>query len=349
MIKSAKIRYFQKHKDLDLQFTPGINVIAGESDQGKSAIIRALRWVLENKPTGNRFRTKKIADTTPTSVILEIDDETITRTKSSSKNEYVFKGETFKAMGSDVPEPILRFTNIKDINIQRQLDEPFLFKYPESKVSKMINEVSGMEEIAQAIDEVNRRVREGNSKESVLIEMIDEKEAEMQHLIKYQKIKPLVDEIQDQIDEVESMQESVDELRKHLKSAKQIKDQKLHKNVADKVYAFYDDLVSFYNSYTEKQNTIQRLNNLINRYRKAHSEPVFDFTEIDKALKVVNDSISKFENKSDLIWRLEKALESLAGLDTEIEANKEKIEAEEQSLVELKKKLGICPVCKKEW
>ena len=39
MISSVHIKNFQKHKDLSLEFTPGINVITGKSDAGKSADI----------------------------------------------------------------------------------------------------------------------------------------------------------------------------------------------------------------------------------------------------------------------------------------------------------------------
>jgi predicted phosphodiesterase len=41
---------FQSHLRTELKLVPGLNVILGESNQGKSAIIRALHWLLFNEP-----------------------------------------------------------------------------------------------------------------------------------------------------------------------------------------------------------------------------------------------------------------------------------------------------------
>lgn len=52
-IKSVELKNFQSHEDTRVEFSDGFNIILGESRQGKTSIMRAIRWVLENKPTGN--------------------------------------------------------------------------------------------------------------------------------------------------------------------------------------------------------------------------------------------------------------------------------------------------------
>ena len=52
MIHSIKIQNIQSHKDTQLEFNPGINAIVGSSNNGKSAILRALYWVVYNRPLG---------------------------------------------------------------------------------------------------------------------------------------------------------------------------------------------------------------------------------------------------------------------------------------------------------
>ncbi len=54
-IKELHIREFQSHEATALQFHPGLNVLVGPSDSGKSAIVRALRWCLHNEPRGEAF------------------------------------------------------------------------------------------------------------------------------------------------------------------------------------------------------------------------------------------------------------------------------------------------------
>ena len=51
-IKKIIIDNFQSHEHTEIEFGPGLNVIVGPSDYGKSAVVRALRWVLYNEPRG---------------------------------------------------------------------------------------------------------------------------------------------------------------------------------------------------------------------------------------------------------------------------------------------------------
>ncbi|MCL6636233.1 MAG: ATP-binding protein, partial [Peptococcaceae bacterium] len=46
---------FQSHRYTELVLAPTMTVLIGESDQGKSAVVRALRWLLYNRPQGADF------------------------------------------------------------------------------------------------------------------------------------------------------------------------------------------------------------------------------------------------------------------------------------------------------
>ena len=49
------IKNFQSHKKTVITLAPTLTAITGKSDHGKSSIIRALRWVYNNKPQGFKF------------------------------------------------------------------------------------------------------------------------------------------------------------------------------------------------------------------------------------------------------------------------------------------------------
>lgn len=349
MISSIRIKNFQKHKDLSLEFTPGVNVITGKSDAGKSAVIRAMRWVLENRPSGNKFKAKGTAPSTSVNVDLVVNDEEVTRTKSTSKNEYFFKGETFKAMGSEVPEPIQNFTNISSLNIQRQFDEHFLFQYPDSKVSKMINDVSGMEEIVLALEETNRRVRKGKSEEEFLCELIDEKEKEIQKLTKYEKFENKVFRIKKSIRKLEKKEYRVEKLRKLLIQTKKIQEEKIHKNVLNKIIKNYHNVVEISYQLIPKIESTERLKKTIDRYRILDNEPKIDFSKIDSKISFILKKKNQLENKSNKQSSLENKIESYKSLSSESDEISEEIMELEKSISILKKKLKICPTCKKEW
>lgn len=349
MISSVHIKNFQKHKDLSLEFTPGINVITGKSDAGKSAVIRAIRWVLENRPSGNKFKSKGTAPSTSVNVDLVINNEEISRTKSTSKNEYFFKGETYKAMGSDVPEPISDFTNISSLNIQRQFDEHFLFQYPDSKVSKMINDVSGMEEIVLALEETNRRVRKGKSEEEFICELIDEKEKEIQKLTKYEIFESKIFRIKRSIKKLEKKEYKVEKLRKLLVQAKKIQKEKIHRNILNKIIKGYHNVIEISYQLIPKIESTERLKKAIDRYRILDNEPKINFSKIDSKVSDLVKKKRQLEKKINQEFNLEKKIESYKNLSNRSDELSEEIKELEKSIAILKKKLKVCPTCNKEW
>lgn len=96
------IKNFQSHKDSHLDFHPGVDVIVGPSDSGKTAIIRALRWLVWNRPTGDAVRSWWGGDT---EVSMSLPTSSISRIKGK-ENQYTLNGLVFKAIGTDVPEEI---------------------------------------------------------------------------------------------------------------------------------------------------------------------------------------------------------------------------------------------------
>ena len=53
LIEAIEITNFQSHANTVLEFHEGVNVIKGTSGHGKSAIIRALEWLLTNTYYGD--------------------------------------------------------------------------------------------------------------------------------------------------------------------------------------------------------------------------------------------------------------------------------------------------------
>lgn len=85
-IKSIEIENFQSHKYSKLDFSENLNVIVGPSDNGKSAIIRALKWVLFNEPKGTEF-IRYGENFCRVSIILS-DGSKIIRERTKTKNLY---------------------------------------------------------------------------------------------------------------------------------------------------------------------------------------------------------------------------------------------------------------------
>lgn len=148
MIKKLTLHNFQSHKHTELEFNPYVNVITGSSDSGKSAILRAIYWVVHNRPNGNNFLVShwaRNANGTPKEdmyVSFEYDTGTkITRFKNKNENTYSIDGVTLEAIGIDVPEKVRLANNFTEVNISKQMDAPFLLSESAGEVARFFNRV----------------------------------------------------------------------------------------------------------------------------------------------------------------------------------------------------------------
>ena len=157
MITSINIEHFQSHISTSLKLDPGVNAIVGPSDCGKSAVFRALNWLINNRPGGQEFHSWDGGDP---SVTLNLDNVTIARSRRANENIYTLGDQEFKAFGTTVPEPIQKALNISDINFQFQLDDPFLFGDTPGSIARKLNEVVDLAIIDKALFNINRRYRQ---------------------------------------------------------------------------------------------------------------------------------------------------------------------------------------------
>lgn len=147
------IHNFQSHKDTVLELSPTVNSLEGVSDSGKSAVLRAMLWCLTNKPDGVAFASNWAKDKKgklKDEVSVSIDN--ITRSRNATVNGYTkfVAGKdplTYEALKGTVPPDIENAINIGSVNIQRQMDPPFLLASTPGDAARYVNELIGLEEI----------------------------------------------------------------------------------------------------------------------------------------------------------------------------------------------------------
>jgi len=163
MIKSLSIQNMQSHKDSTLEFVPGMNVIVGQSDSGKTAIIRAFNWVKDNRPSGDAHRSNWGGDTSVK--ITTIEGLEITREKTNKTNAYKLSSikEPFLAFGQEVPIEIQRALKMDDINVQKQLDAPFLLSETSGYISAHFNKIARLEKIDKSRNYIQSEINSLNT------------------------------------------------------------------------------------------------------------------------------------------------------------------------------------------
>ena len=147
MIQKLEIQNYQAHQNTTLNFSPGVNAIIGQSDSGKTSILRALRWVIENRPGGDAFRSSwggktSVKITTGQNVIERVKDKTTINTYALSTGK---EDLSFAAMGTSVPEEVQNALDINQINYQNQLDRPFLLDSTPGEVAAHFNKIAHLD------------------------------------------------------------------------------------------------------------------------------------------------------------------------------------------------------------
>ena len=156
MIQRLQIKNFKSHKKTDIVFSPGVNIIVGESDSGKSAIIGALKWLITNRPVGDSFRSTWGGDT---EVGIDIDDQFIVRFKSDKENKYISFDQQFHAIKTEVPEEVRSALNMNEVNLQTQFESHFLLSRSAGEVAQHFNKVAHLDKIDLGLQNVNRWIK----------------------------------------------------------------------------------------------------------------------------------------------------------------------------------------------
>ena len=339
MIKSLEIKNVQSHKDSKLIFSPGINALVGTSNNGKSAVLRALMWAITNRPLGTEILLSNWAydskgkQNEEMSVTVEKENSTLIRRKTKTNNEYVINGEVLEAIKTDVPESVRKFFALSETNIQKQQDAPFLLSQSSGKIAEYFNRIVRLD----IIDRILTNAESTRRKMKNQFETAEENEKNLQKKL----------EQYDWLDSVEALLEKYKVVNEKCETLLDEKD-----DLESSVEKFEEINKRKFPDFSKQKKLIQEIEDINSK----NKDLVFEIESLD-------ESISEFENlskKSDFNFSKEKKLiETIESLDfdkSEIEKLKEQIEqveyadgfvkSQKEYIKGLKKQLPeICPFC----
>ena len=337
MIESIDIKNFQSHKHSVLEFDPGVNVIVGSSDSGKTAIIRALRWLIWNRPSGDAIRSWWGGDT---EVNLTLPTSTISRSKGK-ENIYKLDGIEFKAMRTDVPEEIQKEINFTNINLQQQLDRPFLLDDSPGEIAQHFNKVAQLDVIDLGMSNIQRQLRE--------IEQEDKaRRLQLKEAVQELKTYAYLDKMEEEIKAVEYLEK---EQTSNFQQSEKLK------KITRELYQIEEEL-STYTHILELEKPISALQDIY-KSRKTIASRHFELLKlistldiIDQEIVLANDTLNVekplnallplIQNKNSI----QEKQNILKRLVTDIEETVKKIEETKKKMQELENKMPeTCPFC----
>ena len=144
---------FQVHKFAEVEIPEGeTTYIEGDSDTGKSAKLRALRWLCENKPDGGSFVTFKSPRGATATATLDLGDgNVIVRERGKTKNAYSLNDQVYEAFGREVPAPVAEVLKLSPYAFQLQGEPPFLIGSTPTEAAKILSSACGLGVIDTAV------------------------------------------------------------------------------------------------------------------------------------------------------------------------------------------------------
>jgi DNA repair protein SbcC/Rad50 len=354
MIKSLKIQNFESWENAEINFHPGINILVGESDKGKSGIIRALKLAFQNRPQGFNYRSdfledKKAMTSVETVLINENSTDTVIRQRNlSGTNEYLLNGKPLVALRTDVPTEISEVTKMSEINIQGQhpTEQYFLLSERPGYVAKEFNKVSNLEIMDDAISEINSQVRTAKAEEKVIQKEIDTKKQLIKEnewlpkALKFtEKLEGLESNIQDKEEELDEIISLVQKIKSTEQKLKQYKDVSNALKMVKKISDLNSEILETENKKKKLIRIVSDSQNLVFKLKAMHN--------IDEAL----NAFKTLENQPREIQEEEDLYIELVSIAKSIQRNEEK---EKEINTEIEKyekvfhhklKTEECPTC----
>ncbi len=356
MIEDTDIRYFQGHDWTHLEFVKGLNVIMGSSDQGKSSLIRALRWLFVNKPTGNEFRSHFAERKQNTKVSSVINGKKISKKRKGTSNIYDIEGtkDSIKAVRTGVPDEIIEVTRIDDTNFHGQFDGFFLIDDSPGQRMRYFNDLLGLNIIPIAMKFLRSKHNKGRITAGELQKQGEEIEM---RLLKYEDLDEIVsnlEELDSSIEMQEKTRKEGTEIKAILSSINEIEDKKEGLNLfigeGEKIEALSKSINKAAGAEIEIENITSEIE-IISSAKKASKDLgrlIEDYPKVHALL----EKIGKLNDASNYVSQLEKLYSAIRQTEKAREIKGDRVLEAEKAYSNALSSLDLCPFCfsdKKHW
>ncbi len=349
-IHKLKIAGIQSHKNTELELSPGVNVLIGYSNYGKSALMKSLYWLAFNRPTQPKFIARDNTKEQRVDLITDSGNE-ITRRKTKSKNEYHLNGEVFKNVGTDVPQEIQQELMLCEVNFNRQGDPLFFLSKSPGERSRFLNDnVSDLYLIDTFTSEFNSEIREADKERERCKEQVEELQAELEKLQWVPKLRNKVQKLTKKQEKLESETENIETYNKELSEAQRIKNNLPDRKKLQSKLKKVRKLESKRQKFVESQEHIETLRNELEEAKKRKKK-------IDKTPRYTDNKRRKLNSLIKKADKIEKEEEKISELRDNLDTANNlsgKLSDKNDKIKELRKQYEeefpeVCPWCGADW
>lgn len=319
-----------------VEFGIGVTSITGPTGSGKSAVIRALRWLCFNKPTGDSF-LGKWGSADYVFVKLWVDGHTIARKRGRGVNAYFLDGRKLSAFKTSPPSRITDLLGVNRDNFQFQHDPAFLLALSAAQVGRELNSVISLDTIDAALALAATEVRETKSATKHLAERLNtfkEKKDTLKWTVECDKrlteLERLDSEYQRCLSVVNKLAQSVSEIDKWTKTR-----QRLSECVQSGINAI--EAGTEYLNTAKRIDTIRRTLNEWDELERLVEVELPDLDELENLVEEYRDCEDRIHSLEDLIQLIGDAEHGLELATLEFDSASARFKKQTKG--------KLCPVC----
>lgn len=343
MIEQLTLTNFQAHRNTNLNFHNGVNVIIGSSDSGKTSIIRALNWIVNNRPSGDSF-IRRGQDNVTVECVLN-GGTIVSRSKTKSKNLYQINDQVYEGFGTSVPSEVTHAMCFSDINLQFQMDTPFLLSNSPGEISRYMNKLVNLDDIDKTLKNLTSMKRKADQTYTILNSEIEDLSNQIKNFSDLSKIEDVISQGESAEEKINAIESDINSLKSLISSLDLIAKNKLKykkeiESKADvlKAITINDKVIKIANSITDLKKRLQELSILkgkVTKYEKEIRAKDLVLSAIQHVTKM-NESEDKMKKLKFVVSDLNKIAEKTLSIQKEHEKLQELYESEMPE---------ICPLC----
>lgn len=341
MINKIILKNFQSHENSSLNLHDGMNVIVGPSDSGKTAIIRALKWLFFNKPSGDAYRR---IDSDETVVTIEGKDE-VARAKTNRENTYILNTVELRAFGTEVPEAIQKALQMSAVNLQEQMDSPFLLGDTSGSISQFFNRITKLDKIDTSLQYLQKEYRATKNELDFTNKQLIDIRSELTNY-------HFIEEVEAKLTIIEQKEKQYEDIGKRINLIRQTITQ----------YKLTEQLINGLSTKILPENEINKILGWYEKYRSVTQETLnlkgifvnykIKISELEKLEKIVvaENLVNKILELYDKARKFNRQDVLIRNIINNIQANKSAAEKAEKALLILEEEFRrdfpeYCPLC----
>lgn len=310
-ISKLILNNFQQWKTGLIEFKPGLNILIGNTESGKSTLFRAIGSILTGKMPEDYIRK----GTKGCEVEIQFSDGNIfKRSRNKKDNIANANGVIFERVGKEIPfeyfnklgKTSIEFGN-KELSLcsYSQFEPHFFITLSDYDKSKLIGTICGIDIVDKLVDSINKDIRSNNANIKFLENKIKEQTCQKEIIEnqfkaldnKHTKLYLCINALKDDYKMLENLSKLSDNLFL------------LNNNVKSTETELNCLKLKFNQFNSEKTNQLQKLTDLKTKFCNISTEINRNNLELNKLKSIENIDVSKANLLDDLMFLKQKLIE----------------------------------------